>query len=359
MPYRVLLTGAAGYIGGMLCALFARRADVECIIGLDTAPMPQELRGNAKLRWVEANTADPSWRAGAAAARPDLVIHAAWQIRERHGRQAEQRHGNLTGSDAVFDFAFETPSVQRLLYFSSIAPYGADAGNSLARRFTEADTFRAGDFRYAEEKRLAEASLARKFAHSRARGGAVEVVVLRPAAVIGPRGRGHGVGPLTSALRAKEGLFGRLVSSFAFVPVTGQWGRQYVHEDDLADIAGLLAFGALQSPFDAFNIGPPGDVLSGPQLAEAFGVRSLRVPPQLLRLAFFLMWHGTRGRIGTPRGAWRSYAYPIVADAGKLTARYGVGYRMGSHEAFTRDVGRYAAAAAVDITAPAAEAVAR
>lgn len=72
------------------------------------------------------------------------------------------------------------------------------------------------------------------------------------------------------------------------------------------------------------------------------------------------MWHGTRGRIGTPRGAWRSYAYPIVADAGKFTARYGVSYRMGSREAFTRDVGRYAAGAAPDGTAvPAAEALAR
>ena len=50
MSHRVLITGAAGYLGGMLCDQISQRGDVEAIIGLDRNDMPPALRGTQKLQ---------------------------------------------------------------------------------------------------------------------------------------------------------------------------------------------------------------------------------------------------------------------------------------------------------------------
>jgi nucleoside-diphosphate-sugar epimerase len=349
MTHRIFITGAAGYIGGMLCDLFARRADVECIIALDKEPsehMPPALRGNPKIKWVEANTADASWRALVAAEAPDVVIHLAWQIRELFGQGELQRRWNLDGADAVFDFCFATPSVKRLIHFSTVSSYGAEPANRTERRFTEKDGLRASSFRYAEEKRIVEKRLEDKFALASQKGAETTVVVLRPATLAGPRGRARGAGLLQSTLsrHAEAGVLRRVLARLtAMVPVTAHWCRQYLHEDDLADCVALLALAApTATRYEVFNVGPPGEVMRGDDLARAFGKRAVRVHPQLIRFAFFLLWHGTRGRIATPAGAWKSYCFPLVVDSAKLTESYGFAYRMGSKQAFLADVGRYA-----------------
>jgi nucleoside-diphosphate-sugar epimerase len=347
MANRILITGAGGYIGAMLCDQFSQRADVERIIALDKAPMPEWARANPNIRWIAADTAGASWQQIVAAERPDLVIHAAWQIRDMYGQDALQREWNVAGSDAVIDFALSRPTVKRLAYFSTVASYGAQSGNTIEHRFREEDEFRASDLRYAEEKRIVEAHLAEKFAIAQARGSEAAVVVLRPAAISGPRGRrrrGH-VG-LQSALAGhmKGGLVHRLISLLlSVVPVTPKWCRQFIHEDDIVDIAALTAFGDLKAAHNVFNVCPPGDVVRGADMAKAFGKRAIRVHPQLIRLAFFLVWHGSRGRIATSRGTWESYCYPVAVDGSKLTNEYGYRYRMDSLDALTRNEGRYAA----------------
>jgi len=44
----------------MLCDRFSQRANVERIIALDKAPMPEWARANPKIRWIEASTAGAS-----------------------------------------------------------------------------------------------------------------------------------------------------------------------------------------------------------------------------------------------------------------------------------------------------------
>lgn len=58
-------------------------------------------------------------------------------------------------------------------------------------------------------------------------------------------------------------------------------------------------------------------------MARMFGKRTLRIHPQLIRLAFFILWHGSRGRIPASRGSWKAYSYPINVDGSKLTETYG------------------------------------
>lgn len=119
----VVITGAAGYVGEMLCAQAAARPDIHAIIAIDKEPMTDFLRQVPKLTYVQANLADDTWQAPAAAAQPAVVVHAAWQIRSLYGRADEQWRLNITGSDQVFAFAFGTPSVTTLIHFSTAASY--------------------------------------------------------------------------------------------------------------------------------------------------------------------------------------------------------------------------------------------
>lgn len=345
-PKTIFITGAAGYVGAMLVDQLSGRKDVAKIIGLDKEPCPDFIRENSKLVYIQVNTSDTSWKAKVVGEKPDIVIHTAWQIREMYGKKSEQWRWNIDGSDAVFDFAFTTPSVERLIYFSSVSSYGAYKDNKVEHRFTEEEGFRVSDYLYAEEKRIAEEHLLRRYNEARSRGSKVKVVIVRPAAITGPRGRYMRIRfGLQAALsgQLRESPIHRMVSIMvSFVPVTAGWCRQFIHEDDVTDIVTTLAFSPLTSDYCAFNICPPGPVVLGRDMANAVGKRAVRVHPYAIRVVFFIMWHLTRGRVPTSRGGWRSYSYPIAVDGSKLTRVYGYEYKWQSRDAFMKKEGRYA-----------------
>lgn len=343
--HTVFITGAAGYVGTMLCARFAVRDDVVRIIALDKEGKPELLKDTPKLTWITANLSDGSWQEQVKQAAPTIVIHAAWQIREMYGEQKIQWKWNVEGSDAVFDFTFGTPSVKRLVHFSTVASYGAQADNEINRRFKEEDGFRKSDYLYAEEKRIVEQHLEEKFKAARTSGSEVEVAIVRPAAITGPRGRYMRIRfGLQAALsgQLRESFIHKIISLMvSFVPVTSKWCRQFIHEDDVVRIIELLAFSALKRPYDAFNICPPGPVVTGQDMARAVGKKTLPVHPYLIRIAFFMMWHLSRGRVPTSRGGWKSYSYPIAVSGEKLTREYGYQYGHQSYDAFYYTDGLY------------------
>lgn len=344
MKHTILITGAAGYVGAMLVHKLAAREDVLRIVGLDKEPLPDFIAGVEKLTYLSTNTAD-AWEEKVRQYQPDVVIHAAWQIREMYGNQKEQWKWNVEGSDRVFDFVFSEASVKRLIYFSTVASYGSYPTNEIEHRFTEEEPFRESDYLYAEEKRIVESHLEEKYAAAKVKGTAVEVAVVRPAAITGPRGRFMRIRfGLQAALsgQLRESLIHRVVSMMvSFVPVTKKWCRQFIHEDDVVDIVELLALSPLKRQYDAFNICPPGDVVRGSDMARAVGKRTIRMNPYLIRFAFFVMWHLSRGRVPTSRGSWKGYSYPIAVTGEKLTREYGYQYRSVPYEAFFYTDGRY------------------
>ena len=343
----IFITGASGYVGAMLVDIFSRRDDVGLIIGLDKEPIPEFIKDAPKYRHIVANTADISWKREVAAAEPDIVIHCAWQIREMYGKKRLQWRWNVEGSDNIFDFAFSTPSVKKLIHFSTVASYGAYPSNTIEHHFTEQEGFRKTDYLYAEEKRIVEERLHSKYEVARARGSSVKVAIIRPAAITGPRGRYMRIrfglqAALSGQLKSSGSLVHKVISAMvSFVPVTPKWCRQFIHEDDIADIVALFSFSDLKKDYDAFNACPPGEPVRGQDMARAVGKRTLPVLPFMVRIVFFFAWNLTRGRVPTSRGGWKSYSYPIAVDGSKLTKLYGFAYRMPPREAFMTKEGRY------------------
>lgn len=338
----VFITGAAGYVGTMLVQKFAARPDVAKVIGLDKEPIPDLIKDEPKLVYIEKNTAD-AWEGEVEKYQPDIVIHSAWQIREIYNNRKLTYRWNIEGSDKVFDFAFTHEYVKRLVHFSTVSSYGAFADNSVDHRYTEDELFRKSEYLYAEEKRWTEEHLEERYAKRANKD--IQVSVVRPAAITGPRGRFMRIRfGLQAALagQLKDSFVYRIVSGLvSFVPVTKTWLRQFIHEDDVVGIVERLSFGEKVEGYQVFNICPPGDVVRGKDMAKAVGKKTLPIHPWLIRPAFFFFWHATRGKIPTGPGAWRGYSYPIAVDGSKVTRVLGYHYKYPSFDAFYYTDGAY------------------
>jgi nucleoside-diphosphate-sugar epimerase len=344
----LFITGSAGYIGTMLADQFSKRSDVREIICLDKEAEPEIFLTNPKITWISANTSDSTWQEKVRVKNPDIVIHSAWQIREMYGNREKQWKWNIEGSQAVFDFSFTTPSVKKLVYFSTVASYGAFPQNSIEHFFNESEPFRKTDYLYAEEKRIVEENLRESYKNAKAKGKTnLQIFIIRPASITGPRGRyGHIRFGLQSALSGsirgqKSSLYNFISILLSWVPATSKWLRQYVHEDDITDMVELFSFKNLKGEYEVFNAAPPGLPVLGPEMAKMVGKKKILVYPWMIRIVFFLAWHLTFGRIPTSKGVWKGYSYPIAVDGSKITKQYGFKYKYGSREAFTETSGRY------------------
>lgn len=339
MGHVVLITGAAGYVGTMLVRAFAARPDVAKIVALDKEPVPDLIKDEPKMLYIQSNTADGSWQAAAANERPDIVIHAAWQIRMLYGHNDVTWKWNVDGSRAVFDFAFK--HAKRLVHFSTAAIYGAYKDNTFEHRFKETEPMREEEYLYGVEKRKAEEILS----EMAGKGGAPLIAIIRPAAITGPRGRFMRIRfGLQSALsgQLKGGVYGLISALTAMVPATSGWVRQFIHEDDIVRIVEKLSFDEWRgSRYEIYNATPDGRPVYAPDMAKAVNKMILPVTPWMVRIAYFFFWHLTRGVVPTAPGSWRFYSYPIVMSGEKLKTQLGYECEYESFDAFRYTDGVY------------------
>lgn len=344
MYHTVFITGGAGYVGEMLCDQLAKRDDIASIIALDKEPQSEFSKSISKVSYIQHNMADDGWQELVERHAPTVVIHTAWQIRAMYGQGKEQWRWNVEGSDKIFDFAFKTPSVEKLIYFSTASSYSARSTNTFDHFFSEQEGFRDDNYIYAKEKKVTEEHLAERYEKAKAAGAPVpQIFVVRPAAITGPRGRYMRIRfGLQSALQGnlKGGFVYKMVTALtAFVPATKGWVRQFIHEDDVNDIVTLFATETFSQPYMVFNITPQGEPVFAADMADAVGKKVLRIYPWMARMAFFFFWHATRGKVPTCPGSWRFYSYPVLMSGAKLATVYECKYS--SKDAFRYTDGRY------------------
>ncbi len=340
----IFITGGAGYIGEMLCDQLSKHDDVRAIIALDKEPQSDYSKNLSKVTYIQQNMADGNWEEMVAKYEPTIVIHTAWQIRAMYGQAAKQWHWNVEGSNKVFDFSFNQPSVKKLIYFSTASSYGARQDNNFDHLFTEAEGFRNDEYIYAKEKRVVEENLRAKYeAAIKEDKAKPQVLIVRPAAITGPRGRYMRIRfGLQSALQGtlKGGVVNRIVTLLtSYVPATKGWVRQFIHEDDVNDIVTKLALEDISNDYEVFNITPVSEPVLAEDMALAVGKKILPIEPWMARVAFAFFWHATRGRIPTCSGSWRFYSYPVLMSGEKLKSIYQCKYS--SKDAFAYTNGRY------------------
>ncbi len=368
MKKNIMITGAAGYVGAMLVDVYAQREDVGTILAVDKDPLPDFLKNkyskskneipnkhnrdkiiSNKVVYLQANLADDDWILLAEQIKPEIIIHTAWQIREIYGRRDISWHYNIIASDKVFDFTFAHDYVKRLIHFSTVASYGALSTNDINYKYKETDKFRETVYLYAEEKRIAEEHLAKKYTeYIELVKNKKQIMILRPASITGPRLRNDInkfslQSALSGSLKKQKGILNKIVGNMTrFMPSTHGWLRQYIHEDDVIDMVALLAFdNDINDQYEVYNICPPGPVVLAVDMAKALGKRPININVRVIQLVFAIFWHITRGRVPTAPGVWMGYSYPIGIDGSKITNKHNYNYKYESLQALILNQGRY------------------
>jgi UDP-glucose 4-epimerase len=327
----IFVTGAAGYIGGMLAERFLDESKIKNVMALDIKPAPEFFPiSHKKVTWIQHNLGDEGWeekilRIGM----PDVLIHCAYIIRQQYGKndRAWQYKSNIIAADRVFDFVFKN-NIKRLIHYSTAASYGAFLSNSPDKKFKEDDGFRETNYLYAEEKRLIEDKLKSVFEELNPK---TQVLIIRPAAVSGPRGQ---------FMYDRFGLLYAVKEGFPVVPVTWpESARQFIHEDDIWEASKFMSFGGVDDQYEVFNLAPE-DYFLLKDLAKEIGKPVVRIPVWLGRFAYGSMWHLSRGKIPTPPTGINSYSYPVILDGSKIT-NLDFKYRYSGKDALKAKSGYY------------------
>lgn len=247
---RILVTGAAGYIGRQVCAALAAE---NWVIGTDIRPaeLPCEL--------VQMDVRDPQLEALLRAQRITHVVHLAAVLGDSGDPQRDYDI-DVNGSTNVVD-ACIAAGVRHLTVTSSGAAYGYHADNP--PWISETDPLRGNDsYPYSRHKRLVEEMLAER----RQQHPELAQLILRPGTVLGAGTRNL----ITNLFEKKVMLALRgAASPFVFI-----WDQ---------DVVRIIVRGVESGATGAYNLAGDG-ALPLRELAHLLGKPCLVLPPTLVRL---------------------------------------------------------------------------
>lgn len=301
----ILITGAAGAVGGALLSLMAQDAGLT-VIATDIRT-PTLLADNAEFVPMDVRGDDPAQVI--ARIRPDVVVHLASIVTPGKGSSRDVEYAvDVTGTRNVLD-ACIAQRVRRLVVTSSGAAYGYHPENREALR--EGDPIRGNrEFAYAWHKRLVEEMLAT----ARVDAPHLEQVVLRVGTVLG-----EGLENQITALFHRPRLLGLVGSDSPFVFI---WDR---------DLARILRRAARDGPAGIYNVAGDG-AMGLRDLARVMGKRVLWLPPSLVRLALALAKPLGLSRYGPEQV--RFLQYRPVLDNNALKTVFGYTPEKSSAEVF-------------------------
>lgn len=256
MSLRVFLTGASGYLGGVLAAHLERDPHVAGVTGIGLNPPAVPLP--PKTRFTAMDVRSPAL--AAAVAGHDALIHTAAVVLWSARTPASERDDiNLNGTRNVARAAREA-GVRRFLHASSMAVY--DPHLARGRSDVTEDFPKGGSdefLYYWTAKARAEAVVGEVLA-----GAATVTTYLRPIYIIGPRNQATVCGLRENAVN----LAGHNPR------------RQFIHEDDVAAAFLLALHRDLPGPYNV----TPDDFLRMRDVWRIVGRRWVPTLPRWLAL---------------------------------------------------------------------------
>ena len=312
MTHRVLVTGAAGYLGSTLVASLAGRAardgDPACIVASDVRDVPAGRRLPG-VEYVASDVRAPGLDALLERHAIDTVVHLAAIVTPGPQSNRELEYSvDVLGTRNVLD-ACVVSGVRRIVVTSSGAAYGYHADNPAW--LTEDDPVRGNEaFAYSHHKRLVEEMLA---AYRRDHP-ALEQVVFRVGTILGETTRNQ-----IAALFERPRLIAIKGSASPFVFV---WDR---------DVAGAVEHAIFGGPPGIYNVAGDG-ALSIQQIAARLGKRCITLPPGLLRAVLAVLHPLRLSRYGPEQVDFLRYR-PVL-DNRRLKEVFGYVPRLTSAEVF-------------------------
>jgi nucleoside-diphosphate-sugar epimerase len=266
MSIRVAVTGPTGEIGMSAIEALEQDPEVSQILGMARRPFDPAERGWSKTVYRQGDILDRE-AVDALVADADVVVHLAFIIM---GSREESARVNVAGTRNVFEATVAAQRPRRLVYTSSVAAYGYHDDNPVP--ITEDVPARGTDEHYySQQKAECEAVLTEVTS-----GSSLEVYVLRPCIVAGPKAPALAdVMPWNQLPNPVRQVTRAVPALKPLVPDPGT-ELQLVHHDDVASSI-ALAVTTTTAPPGAYNIAGDG-VLTVSQVAEALGGRPVRVP---------------------------------------------------------------------------------
>jgi UDP-glucose 4-epimerase len=302
---RILVTGAAGYIGTHLVEALCACDWVDLVVGLD---VQEPSFDHPRYRFVRRDVRE-SMTDLVSENRIQTIVHLAYVVAPIHNKQ-QMEEINLRGMANVLDACSGMPEAH-LLHLSSASVYGMHPDNPVP--LTEDSPLRPNeDFTYVKNKGEIEA-MVQRFATDHPQ---IKTTVLRPCFVFGP-GAAH---PLATHVQKKV----------VFVPWSAS-PLQFVHVSDLTRI--MLHFLAHRRG-GVYNVAGE-DEITFKEMLEMLG--NIRIPvlwpvmyamnqlAWLLRLSFITE---------VPSPTLRMLKYPWLTSTAKLRAEIGYEFAYDSKGAF-------------------------
>jgi UDP-glucose 4-epimerase len=311
MP-RVLVTGAAGYLGGTLVEALAERMHrgegPACVVASDVREVPGDRR-QPGVEYVVFDVRDSGLGAILEANDIDTVVHLAAIVTPGPASNRELEYAvDVLGSRNVLE-ACVSARVRRVVVTSSGAAYGYHADNP--GWLTEDDPVRGNaEFAYSHHKRLVEEMLAAY----RREHPALEQVVFRVGTILGETTRNQ-----ITALFERPRLIAVKGSASPFVFI---WDR---------DVVGAIMHAILGGPAGIYNVAGDG-ALSLQEIAARLGKRCVTLPPGVLRFALGVLHPLGLSRYGPEQVNFLRYR-PVL-DNRRLKEVFGYVPRLSSAEVF-------------------------
>lgn len=301
IKHTILITGGSGYVGTILTEYFLKQNNIERIILLSrSGNLKSEFLNNQKIVSIKGDIYKDAWESEVEKYNPGVVIHAAWNIKEKYGNRNYNRESNLYGSEKLFNFVENCKSVKKLVYFSSSAVYGTSDNLQNQKIFSVTDKMSEIDHVYTKEKIEVENIIKDKFYNNKN----IKTFVLRCVDILDQNSRS-----------SSSGLFKGVVSKFRILPVAKNFTRQFVGEKDFVEsvLNYLQDDGEIyKENFNIINLYSKDLIFDREYYGRLINKKLFIVPAIFVRILFFFLWHISRGKIHTPKGSWERYCYPII-----------------------------------------------